>query len=586
MNTSNPKGSTNELNPALKSKVVPLEEAIRRHIKPGMTLHLAGGLGGPGAATCEIIRQFYGKKPEFALIQSTVTGHSLNLLQCNLLRKLIFTACVDISTSSRPSKIMQKIWAEKSIEVENWSLCSLQQRLMAGALGVHFLPTRSVSRSSLAKDNRMSFQEIDSPFEDGKRIGIVKALNPDVSVVHGCVADSQGNTIMPIPYGDDLWGSPASRNGVLVTVEKIVSPDFISRHAAMVKIPSYMVIAVSEAPLGLHPFSLAGPGISECESYETDRDFLVDLHKASREREQLDNWIKEWVLDCQTHTDYLNKLGKKRIAFLKQVDGNNAHKEKPESNITAMSENQVGYSQEELLIIVAAREIIQSIVESGHKIILLGAGSRAISGVMAYFQLRAQGYELEPITGNGQFGYEPQVGEIASQTISSICSSKMVTDTITTHGIFVGGENSKCLSVLGAGQIDKYGNINSTLASDGQFLVGSGGANDSVNAREVIVILNQAKDRFQDSLSYVTGSGDRIKKVISTMGVFKKPSDSRELHLTAYFPDPHLSDRKEHIKQIQDNCGWPLKLTDDIHEVQKPTPEEIKLLRRFLPAHI
>lgn len=585
MNTSNPKSPTNELNAALNSKVVPLEDAIRRHIKPGMTIHLAGGIGGPGAAICEIIRQFYGKKPEFALIQSTVTGHSLNLLYCDLLKKLIFTACMDISTSSRPSKIMQKIWAEKSMEVENWSLCSLQQRLMAGALGVDFIPTRSVTGSTLAKDNRMSFQEIDSPFTAGTKTGVVKALNPDISIVHGCVADSQGNTIMQIPYGDDLWGSLAS-NGVLVTVEKIVSPDFISRHAAMVKIPSYMVHAVSEVPLGLHPFSLAAPGISECESYETDTDFLVDLHKASREREQLDSWIKEWVLDCPTYSDYLNKLGKKKIAFLKQVDRNNKHKEKPESNITAIPENQVEYSQEELLIIVAAREIMQSIVESGHKVILLGAGSRAISGVMAYFQLRAQGYELEPITGNGQFGYEPQAGEIASQTVSSICSSKMVTDTITTHGIFVGGKTSKCLSVLGAGQIDKYGNINSTLTSNGQFLVGSGGANDSVNAREVIVILNQAKDRFQDSLAYITGSGKRVKKVISTMGVFKKPEESGELYLSACFPDPNLSGMEEQIKQIQDNCGWSLKLSDDIHEVQKPIPEEIKLLRRLLPANV
>ena len=104
MNTTNSKSPTNELDAALKSKVVPLKEAIRRYIKPGMTVHLAGGIGGPGAATCEIIRQFYGKKPEFALVQSTVTGHSLNLLYCDLLRKLIFSACMDLSTSSRPSR--------------------------------------------------------------------------------------------------------------------------------------------------------------------------------------------------------------------------------------------------------------------------------------------------------------------------------------------------------------------------------------------------------------------------------------------------------------------------------------------------
>ena len=574
--------SSNLYQSGLKSKVIPLKEAIELYVKPGMLLHLAGGIGGPSAATCEIIRQYHSTKPDFGLIQSTITGHSLNFLYCNLLKKLIFSACIDISTSSRPSKIMQKIWAEKSIDVENWSLCSLQQRLMAGAMGIRFLPTRSIGGSTIAQDNNASFHEIENPFEGGAKVGIVKAINPDISIVHGCVADSQGNTILPIPYGDDIWGSLASSNGVLVTVEKIVSSDFISKHAALVKILSYMVCAVSEVPLGLHQFSLATPGVSDCDPYETDKDFLVGLHKASREKEELDNWIKEWVLDCTTHEAYLNKLGNNRITVLKQTDSSVEPKDK--STITPTPGTEPEYSQEELLIIVAAREIMQSIIESGLRIILLGAGSRAISGVMAYFQLRAQGYEIEPITGNGQFGYEPQAGEIAAQSISSICSSKMLTDTITTHGVLVGGKNSKCLSVLGAGQIDKNGNINSTLTSDGQFLVGSGGANDSVNAREVIVILNQTQDRFQDSLKYVTGSGDRIRKVISTMGVFKKPSGSNELHLAACFPDPNLSGIDDEIKRIQDNCGWTLKLCEDIHEVQNPTLDEIKLLRRFIPA--
>lgn len=565
------------------SKVLSLKDAIERYVKPGMSLHLAGGIGGPGASICEIIRQYHGTKPGFELIQSTITGHALNLLHCNLLRKIIFAACIDISTSSRPSKIMQKIWAEKSIELENWSLCSLQQRLMAGALGVRFLPTRSITGSTIAIDNQSAFQEIENPFENGTKIGIVKAINPDISIIHGCVADSQGNTIMGIPYGDDLWGSLASTQGVLVTVEKIVSSDFISKHAALVKIPSYMVCSVSEAPLGLHPFSLAAPGISNCDSYETDKDFLVSLHKASREKEQLDNWIKEWILDCPTHEAYLNKLGNKRITVLKQTDIISENQPKENTHITSMPEAEQEYSQEELLIVVAAREIMQSIVESGLKIILLGAGSRAISGVMAYSQLRSQGYEIEPITGNGQFGYEPQAGEIAAQSIASICSSKMFTDTITTHGVLVGGKNSKCLCVLGAGQVDKLGNINSTLASDGQFLVGSGGANDSVNAREVIVIINQTPDRFQDSLPYITGSGERVKKVISTMGVFKKPAGSGELHLAACFPDKNLSSLDEKIKQIQDNCGWTLRLSSEICAVQEPTVDEIKLLRQFIP---
>ena len=573
-------GHNLELEPQAKSKLLPLKEAVGRYVKPGMKLHLAGGIGGPSAAICEIIRQYYGKTPGFILIQSTITGHAINLLHCNLVKKLIFSACADISTSGRPSKVMQKIWAEKSIELENWSLCSLQQRLMAGALGVSFMPTRSISGTSMALDNKESFQEIDDPFGSGAKVGLVQAINPDLSIVHGCVADEHGNTILPIPYGDDLWG-PLASSGVLVTVEKIVPTDFIRKHAALVKIPGHIVKAISITPLGLHPFSLANPGVSDLNAYETDTKFLIDLHRAFADSQKLDAWIKEWVIDCTTPEDYLNKLGSRRIEALKQITATGAE---GQDFPTALSEPEPEYNQEEMVLIAAAREIVRSVLKSKHRTILVGAGSRAVAVLLAYHQLRAKGYELEIITGNGQIGYEPQPGPLGAQSVGAVYNSKMVTDTVTVQGVFIGGKNNKCLSVLGVGQIDKYGNTNSTTTSQGQFLVGSGGANDAANAREVLVILNQSKDRFPETLPYITCPGDRVTTVVSTMGIFKKPVDKGELHLAACLPDPALSSLEDAIKQVQDHCGWPLKLADKVEEISKPTPDELKLLRGLVPV--
>jgi acyl CoA:acetate/3-ketoacid CoA transferase alpha subunit/acyl CoA:acetate/3-ketoacid CoA transferase beta subunit len=568
-----------ELKAGAKSKLLPLKEAVRCYVKPGMKLHLAGGIGGPSAAIGEIIRQYYGKNPGFVLIQSTVTGHAINLLHCNLVKKLIFSACADISTSGRPSKVMQKIWAEKSIELENWSLNSLQQRLMAGAMGVSFMPTRSISRSSMALDNKESFQEIDDPFGSGEKVGLVQAINPDISIVHGCAADENGNTILPIPYGDDLWG-PLASSGVLVTVEKIVPTDFIRKHAALVKIPGHIVKAVSVAPLGLHPFSLANPGISDLNAYETDIKFLQDLHRAFADSQKLDDWIKEWVIDCATPEDYLKKLGEHRVKALQEIAIAGA--EHPD--FSSLPEMEPEYSQEEMVLIAAAREIVRSVLKSEHRTILVGAGSRAVAVLLAYHQLRARGYELEIITGNGQIGYEPQPGPLGAQSAGAVYHSKMVTDTVTVQGVFIGGKNNKCLSVLGVGQIDKYGNTNSTTTSQGQFLVGSGGANDAANAQEVLVILNQSKDRFPETLPYITCPGDRVTTVVSTMGIFKKPTDKGELQLAACLPDPKLSSLEDAIKQVQDHCGWPLKLADKVEEISKPTPDELKLLRGLAPV--
>jgi acyl CoA:acetate/3-ketoacid CoA transferase alpha subunit/acyl CoA:acetate/3-ketoacid CoA transferase beta subunit len=558
------------------SKVVSLKEAVAGYIKPWMKIHLAGGIGGPSAAVAEIIRQFYGKSPGFELIQSTVTGHSLNLLHCNLLNKMIFAACMDISPSGRPSKIMQQKWAAKQIEFENWSLCSLQQRLLAGALGVEFMPTRSVGGSSLAEANRQGFMEVINPFDNEKTVGLVKALNPDVSIVHACLADEMGNSVLSIPFGDDLWGALASQS-VIVTVEKVVSSEVIQRYAALVKIPAYMVKAVCPAPMGLHPFSLASPNLEDLKGYETDKDFLRDLHQASLENERLDKWIKEWVLDCPDHQAYLDKLGKTRTSALQYQAAAVKKAEKTAPKVAEPTQ----YSSEEMLLIAAAREIKQKIMHARHKTVLLGAGSRSAAVLLAYYQLKALGYELDIVTGNGQYGYDPSAGEMAVQNLEGIYTSKMVTDTVTAQGILIGGKHNRCLGVLGAGQIDKYGNLNSTLTSAGQFLVGSGGANDVGNAAEVIVIINQSKDKFVENLPFITTPGKQVSTVISNLGIFRKPQGKREIIISASLPDNQMPDLAERIKRIKSECGWPILAAEKILDVPPPAADELAMLRKL-----
>jgi acyl CoA:acetate/3-ketoacid CoA transferase alpha subunit/acyl CoA:acetate/3-ketoacid CoA transferase beta subunit len=566
-------------------KIRPLRDALHDHVKPGMKLHIAGGIGGAGGAICEIIRQFRGQNPGFELIQSTVAGHAITLLYSGLLKKMVFSACVDISNTGHPSKIMQKKWADKTVEFENWSLCSLQQRLLAGALGISFMPTRSIAGSNMAFDNSPHFKELIDPFEDGSTIGIVAALNPDLSIVHGCAADVYGNTILAIPYGDDIWGALASRNGVVVTVEEIVPTEIIRRHAALVKIPGHIVRAVSVVPLGVHPFSLANPGISGFSGYESDLDFLEGLHKASTDEEQMEAWLNEWVLSCSDHSQYLKKLGEQRISSL--LFNPLAKTETVStSTLPACRQCSTEYNSEEMMLIAAAREIMQSMLNQEHRIVLLGAGSRSVAVLLAYHQLKAKGYEIEIITGNGQYGYDPLPSELALQSLVGVYSSKMVMDTITSQGVLIGGKNNRCLGVLGAGQIDKYGNTNSTLTSSGQFLVGSGGSNDVGNAREVIVILNQSKDRFVDELPYITCPGNRVTTIVSSMGIFKKEYGKEELYLAACFPDKERSSLEQRTAAIQEHCSWQLKVKEKVLDIAEPTEEELKILRSLISSKV
>ena len=556
-----------------QGKVLDLGEAVKRFVKPGMKLHLAAGIGGPSAAICELIRQFWRKNPEFTLIQSTVTGHALNLVQAKLVKKLICSVCANISASGRPSKVIQAACESKQIELENWTLNSLQQRLMAGAWGVPFMPTRSVVGTSIAADNAASFKTMDDPFGSGTKVGLASALLPDISIVHGCVADVEGNTILPAPYGEDLWGALASKGGAIVTVEKIVPTEFIKKYAALVKIPSYAVNAVALAPLGLHPFSLANPGISDIEPYEKDVDFLDILYEASASEHALDEWIKEWVLHCEDHEQYLDKLGEARVSELKDK----AIRVRSESVPVSLTQEDAEFEPREMMLIALAREILSSVNRHGHKMVLAGAGAAATAAFLAHYQLKSAGFELG--TGNGQVGYTPVPGEPILASEAGVRRSKLLTDTIMMQGVFVGGENNKCLSILGAGQMDKYGNINSTKTSKGKFLVGSGGANDALNAREAIICLDQSKDRFVETLAYVTGRGNAVTTVVSTMGIFRKPNPQDELHLVACFPNPHVRSLEERVKEIRNHCGWELKTAPVVEEVLRPSAEELQLLR-------
>jgi acyl CoA:acetate/3-ketoacid CoA transferase alpha subunit/acyl CoA:acetate/3-ketoacid CoA transferase beta subunit len=556
-------------------KVLDLKEAVRRFVKPGMNLHLAGGIGGPSAAICEIIRQSWGQDPGFTLIQATVTGHALNLIHSRMAKKLICSVCAEIGASGRPSKVIQTAYEANEITLENWSLNSLQQRLMAGAFGVSFMPTRSVLNSSIARDNDAAFKAIEDPFGSGQKVGLVSALAPDLSIIHGCVADPEGNTIMQAPYGEDLWGALASRGGVIVTVEKIVPSEFIRQYAALVKIPSYAVNAVVRAPMGLHPYSLTNPGIVDIEPYEKDVDFLTVLYEASANPHALGGWINEWILQCEGHQQYLDKLGNKRVADLKS----RARRAVSEIAAAEPKQDEVGmeYAPKDLMLIVLAREILGSVERQGHQLILAGAGAGATAAFLAYHRLRPAGFELG--TGNGQIGYMPVPGESILASEAGVRSSKMLTDTVMMQGVFVGGGNNKCLSILGAGQVDKYGNINSTRTSKGKFLVGSGGANDALNAREAILCLDQSKDRFVDKLVYVTGCGLAVTTVVSTMGIFRKSHPQDELKLCACFPDLHGRSLEERIREIRNHCGWDLKTAPIVREVPVPTSEELQLLR-------
>jgi acyl CoA:acetate/3-ketoacid CoA transferase alpha subunit len=249
-----------------------------------MSIHTGNGMAFPRAIYFEIARQYWGKDPGFTLIGNTGGAYSFSIFaHGGLCRRIISGFNGDGYPFPSPNPVLTRAFKEGRVIPESWTYLSLTQRLMAGAMGLPYFPTKSLRGSSMEVDNRADFTTVPDPFGSAETVGVLKALNPDISLVHGWAADSDGNTILGAPYSGNHYGALAAKEGVIVSVERIVDADFIRRYSYMTKIPGYVVRAVCQVPFGAHPTGLHALGIPDFDGYGEDEEFILEARKASRD---------------------------------------------------------------------------------------------------------------------------------------------------------------------------------------------------------------------------------------------------------------------------------------------------------------
>jgi acyl CoA:acetate/3-ketoacid CoA transferase beta subunit len=149
-------------------------------------------------------------------------------------------------------------------------------------------------------------------------------------------------------------------------------------------------------------------------------------------------------------------------------------------------------------------------------------------------------------------------------------------------GTYVSGPGTKTVGVIGAGEIDKSGAINSTYGSDGGFIVGSGGANDVLSAAdEVIITVSHQPGRLVDQVSYVTCPGHRVRTIVTDLAVFERGL-SGEFVLTALLPAAG-ADVVDATQLVRERTGWAFAVADDLVAEPAPTQSELADLRVFDP---
>jgi acyl CoA:acetate/3-ketoacid CoA transferase alpha subunit/acyl CoA:acetate/3-ketoacid CoA transferase beta subunit len=551
-------------------KVRTLSEAVADGVKPGDALHLGMTHTRGSAGVWEVLRQFHGADPGFTLLGVQVSSGYSPLVHAGLARKIVTSWAGDSYYTPGPNGAYQRAWAN-GVEFEHWSILTFAQRLAAGARGLAWTTTRSLAGSSMETDNADNVRRM----EDGTVA--IRALVPDVSIYHAPAADAQGNVLVAPPLMENLSGALAARRGAIVTVDKIVDADTVREHAHLVRVPASAVRAVVEAPLGGHPGGLRPSGIPGVEGYGEDYEFWVDIRRAAKDPGAMDAWIKEWVLDADTHERYLERLGSDRIAKLRTRADPGSWRQELDAMLPSLDLD-APPNAIETAIVAASRALKDRVKGVGATAMLAGAGMANLAAWLAAYDLAEEGVIVDLVAEMGLVGYWPRPGEPMLFNQRNFPSCTMLADIDTTLAIIIGGGTARSVGSLGAAQVDKHGNINSTVIPGETLLMGSGGANDVATcATESVVVVSQLKERFLDKVPYITGPGDRVTRLVSTLGVYEK--DQGEFVLTAVFDKDTTAAAKECVER----CGWDLRVARTVTTLDPPTTEEIRTLRVFDP---
>ena len=286
----------------LIDKVVTEQEAIGRFVTDGCYIgtELYGTVRCPMSLAREVVRQ--------APRDLRVCGQGvleLDLwLAAGLVRKLDITyiGLEVYGTSSALRRAVESGQVETCVE---WSNGAISWRMKAAAMGVPFLPVRSMLGSDTLAYSAAKVAE--DPFT-GMTLCLLPALILDVGLIHVHRADCYGNAQIDGISGFAFEMARASKR-LIVSAEEIVSTDEIRKYPDRTIIPYYLVDAVVHAPFGSHPGEMAY-------EYGRDEPAIREWVEASKTSEAARAYLNTYVYDVKGHETYLDLVGRDRLAQL------------------------------------------------------------------------------------------------------------------------------------------------------------------------------------------------------------------------------------------------------------------------------
>ncbi len=374
---------------------------------------------------------------------------------------------------------------------------------------------------------------------------------------------------------EGVWGAWAARRGVVATVERVV--DDLHGLGPRVRIPAHRVLAVVEAPFGAHPGGCYATGLP-VESYGEDIPFWVEVRDATRG--DLDSWVRHWVLEPKTQGEYLARLGDERLRWLRARSDPESWREDAAAHPVDEAEPPSAWEQAAAL---AARELRRVIDERHADAVLAGAGVANLAAWVAVDAARAAGSSVELTAELGMLGYRPTPADPYIFNHRTFPGTSMLADAPTVLGMVVGGPGTRTVACLGAAQVDRDGNLNSTLVPGGPFLVGSGGANDVASRAAACVVVALARpDRMVERVGYVTSPGRNVLSVVTERGVLRRVDGALRIAAVA----SGAGSLDERVRALAQSCGWEPEVARPVEELAPLSHDEVLALRRYDPERL
>ncbi|MCU0312171.1 MAG: hypothetical protein MUE36_14645 [Acidimicrobiales bacterium] len=552
----------------MADKVCSLDDAMT-HVRPGDAIHVVTNHSRWTAGARHLVRHFWERDPQFTLVMLSLSSLGALFFRGGLVKRVITGYSGDVFPNFTPNPWFANAYLAGEVEVEHWSFLTFAQRLEAAARGLPAVTTGSLVGSSMA-DNP-GYARVDTPFGE---VGLVEAYAPDVTLLHAPIADRDGNLAFAAPRLEGVWGALAARRGTIATAERIV--DDIRPWSHLVLVPGHRVLSVTETPMGAHPGGLFARDVP-VDAYGEDLAFWAEARDASH-GDDFDAWIRRWVLEPADQHDYLDRLGPDRIAGLRdraEPDSWRADEAAHPPDLDAP------VNAWERAAVFGARHLADRIVATGADGALAGAGVANLATWLGVEKARDRGSQVVLTAELGLWGYEPTDADPFVFNHRSFPTATMLGDADQVLGALVGGPGTTLLACLGAAQVDRFANINSTVIGDKVFLVGSGGGNDvATSADEVVVMTTLTSRRIVADVGYVTSPGTRVSALVTDLGTFTPQADG-ELALVAVAPGEGPVEAR--VELIRSRCPWPLVVADDLAELDPPDPAEVTRLRRWDP---